>query len=143
MKTDYIRPDWDSLAHRFKYTDTEKFVFAAVSLHRSVLMRSITSMMENVNEDLAEGIVQYGDFMNKKHGRGSFKYSRPKLPTVGKIDFATLSRWILCSPDGSTAKEHAKAWDTVIEKYFAWRKDLSSAAWKEYMEASAAAQLKK
>ncbi|KAH7393942.1 hypothetical protein DE146DRAFT_633876 [Phaeosphaeria sp. MPI-PUGE-AT-0046c] len=134
-------PNWGSLAPKFNYTDTEKFVFAAVSLHRSILLRSIIPAVSN--DDLAECIVQYGNFLNKGHGSGIFRYSRPKKPTVDRIDFFTLGRWILCSPEGSSAKQHAKAWDIVIEKYFAFRKNLSKSSWEEYMKAGAAAQLKK
>ncbi|KAI4955131.1 hypothetical protein J4E91_000988 [Alternaria rosae] len=131
--------NWASQAPRFGYDDTEKFIWAAVLIQRSILLRAAPIG----NDKLGDAIRQYGQYLAGTGGYGikSFGYNTAAYSSSSpNVTFHKLTRWILASDENSTAKRHAKAWDKAISLVVLQRKSLTGEDWKNVLDALAAIQ---
>lgn len=140
--TNHRSCNWDQQASRFGYGNTEQFIWAAVSIQRSVVLRALPKD----DRHLGNALRQYGQYLAEENGHGSRKFVyKPKeghdsFPT---LTFHELTRWILTSGPQSSAKRHANDWDTAILHRVAHRKTLIPDYWDNFTEAATAMQLKK
>jgi hypothetical protein len=140
--TNHRSCNWDQQASRFGYGDTEQFIWAAVSIQRSIVLGAFP----NQDSHLGNVLWQYGQYLAEENGHGSKKFfydpndGHSSSPT---LTFHELTRWILTSGPQSNAKRHANDWDTAILQRVAHRKTLNLGHWGKFMEAATAMQLKK
>ncbi|KAL1800388.1 hypothetical protein ACET3X_000730 [Alternaria dauci] len=98
------------------------------------------------NKDAGDVLREYGQYITADDGYGqqNFHYDpgngSPSSPT---LTFHELTRWIIASDEESSAKRHAKAWDEVIMTRVTHRETPRLSDWDKFIQAAAAAQLKK
>jgi hypothetical protein len=136
--------DWVNESHRFKYNNTDKFIWAAVAIQRSIILRTFT-----VPEAyLGYAIMEYGKYLErggeKGYGKATFRLAKaPASPdSYPQITFNELTLWILMSGGGSTARRAANEWGKVIRLYLVFRRSLTTRDWNNFVEAVFILQLK-
>jgi hypothetical protein len=139
--TNYRSCNWSNEARNFNYTNIERFVWAVVSIQRSIVLGAVNVR----DEDLGDYIKTYGRYLEDKNGHGSqpFNYNKSMIASFPKVTFHDLTRWILTSGENTSAKRHAKAWDNAIQLHVAYRRSLTVSDWDKFVQAAATLQIKK
>jgi hypothetical protein len=135
--------DWANEASRFNYADTEKFIWAIVSIQRSIVLRSIKDLRD---EDLGEAITQYGVYIEDRDGlpsRAYFNFKKPTTKSAPMITFHDITRWIVTADKNSSAKRWAKAWDEATQHVAAYQLSLDWLDWNKFLGSAADVRLKK
>jgi hypothetical protein len=136
------RCNWKIEARKFNYSDTEKFIWAIVSLQRSMVLKGIPILRD---ENLGEAITQYGVYLDDENGHGAtaFNLKLPAESSAQRVTFHQITRWILTAEKNSSAKRWAKAWDDATIRMVAYTTSLDMSDWSRFLGAAADLQLKK
>jgi hypothetical protein len=138
----YNSCDWEIEASKFKYGDTEKFIWAVVSLQRSMVLKNIADLRD---ENLGEAITQYGAYMEDKNGYlvKPFTFKLPATSSAQRVTFHEITRWIITADKNSSAKRWAKAWDEATLGMVAYTTSLDMLDWNKFLGAAGDVRIKK
>ncbi|KAH4285513.1 hypothetical protein HBH64_227020 [Parastagonospora nodorum] len=129
--------DWANEARRFGYDNTDKFVRAAVSIQRSIVLGFLTVPKEY----LGYAIMEYGKYLAKRGNQGygkelfDLKRTQKSADSYPQVTFDELTLWILTSGGVSTARRFSNAWSKVIRQYLVFRRSLNTADWVQFIQA--------